>query len=145
MKVLVALLAFGMLASVAFAGTITGTVMYDGDAPARPALTATKDQHCIDAVAGTKSEALVVSKSKGIKNVVIYARVRGANHKRTLLFTRASVAQKLPSPIRTRLWTRTDVLTTRTFSRLLPVLPSILPPATQWHTTSTPTLKRTTR
>ncbi len=78
MKVLVALLVFGMLASVAFAGNITGTVMYEGDAPARPALTATKDQHCIDAVTGTKSEALIVSKGKGIKNVVIYARVRGA-------------------------------------------------------------------
>ena len=78
MKVIIGLLVFGMLASVAFAGTITGTVMYDGDAPARPALTATKDQHCIDAVKGTKSEALVVSKGKGIKNVVIYARVRGA-------------------------------------------------------------------
>ena len=78
MKIVVALLAFGVLTSVAFAGTITGTVMYDGDAPARPTLTATKDQHCIDAVKGTKSEALVVSKGKGIKNVVIYARVRGA-------------------------------------------------------------------
>ena len=78
MKVLVTLLSCAMLASTAFAGTITGTVMYDGDAPARPALTATKDQHCIDAVTGTKSEALVVSKGKGIKNVVLYARVRGA-------------------------------------------------------------------
>ena len=78
MKVLGVSLVFGMLASVAFAGTITGTVMYEGDAPARPALTATKDQHCVDAVTGTKSEALVVSKGKGIKNVVIYARVRGA-------------------------------------------------------------------
>jgi plastocyanin len=77
-KTLIALLVFGMLASVAFAGNITGTVMYDGDAPARPALTATKDQHCVDAVQGTKSEALVVSKGKGIKNVVLYARVRGA-------------------------------------------------------------------
>ena len=77
MKTLMVLLVFGMLASVAFAGNITGTVMYDGDAPARPALTATKDQHCVDAVKGTKSEALVVSKGKGIKNVVIYARVRG--------------------------------------------------------------------
>ena len=75
MKTLMALLAFGMLASVAFAGNITGTVLYDGDAPARPALTATKDQHCVDAVKGTKSAALVVSKGKGIKNVVIYARV----------------------------------------------------------------------
>lgn len=77
MKTLIVLLVFGMLASVALAGNITGTVTYDGDAPARPALTATKDQHCIDAVKGTKSEALVVSKGKGIKNVVIYARVRG--------------------------------------------------------------------
>ena len=78
MKILVALLVLGMVASTAFAGNITGTVMYDGDAPERPMLTATKDQHCIDAVKGTKSEALVVSKGKGIKNVVIYARVRGA-------------------------------------------------------------------
>ena len=78
MKVLVSLVLCAMLASPAFAGTIAGTVMYDGDAPARPALTATKDQHCIDAVTGTKSEALVVSKGKGIKNVVIYARVRRA-------------------------------------------------------------------
>ena len=77
MKTLIVSLVFGMLASVAFAGNITGTVTYDGDAPARPALTANKDQHCIDAVQGTKSEALVVSKGKGIKNVVIHARVRG--------------------------------------------------------------------
>ena len=75
MKTLIALLVFGMLASVAFAGNITGTVTYEGDAPARPALTANKDDHCIAAVKGTKSEALVVSKAKGIKNVVIYARV----------------------------------------------------------------------
>ncbi len=78
MKTLMALLVFGMLASVAFAGNITGTVMYEGDAPARPELTANKDDHCIKTVKGTKSEALVVSKGKGIKNVVIYARVRGA-------------------------------------------------------------------
>ena len=75
---LVALLVIGMLTSGAMAGNITGTVTYSGDAPARPILTATKDQHCIDAVKGTKSEALVVSKENGIKNVVIYARVRGA-------------------------------------------------------------------
>ena len=78
MKTLIVLLVFGVIASVAFAGNITGTVMYEGDAPERTALTATKDQHCIDAVKGTKSEALVVSKGKGIKNVVLYARVRGA-------------------------------------------------------------------
>ena len=78
MKTLMTLLVFGMLASVALAGNITGTVMYEGDAPARPELTVTKDQHCIDTGKGTKSETLVVSKGKGIKNVVIYARVRGA-------------------------------------------------------------------
>ena len=78
MKTLMTLLVFGMLASVALAGNITGTVTYDGDAPARSELTANKDDHCIQAVKGTKSEALVVSKGKGIKNVVIYARVRGA-------------------------------------------------------------------
>ncbi len=77
MKTLIALLVFGMLASVALAGNITGTVLYDGDAPARSELTATKDDHCIKTVKGTKSEALIVSKGKGIKNVVIYARVRG--------------------------------------------------------------------
>ena len=77
MKTLIVLLVFGMLASVAVAGNITGTVMYEGDAPARPELTANKDDHCIKTVKGTKSEALVVSKGKGIKNVVIYARVRG--------------------------------------------------------------------
>ncbi|RKU08847.1 hypothetical protein C6503_22315 [Candidatus Poribacteria bacterium] len=78
MKTLMTLLVFGMLASVALAGNITGTVTYEGDAPARPALAANKDDHCIAAVKGTKSEALVVSKGKGIKNVVIHARVRGA-------------------------------------------------------------------
>ncbi len=78
MKVFISLVLCAMLASTAFAGTITGTVTYDGDAPPRPALTATKDQHCIDTVTGTRSEALVVSKGKGIKNVVLYARVRGA-------------------------------------------------------------------
>ncbi len=78
MKIIVALLVLGLIASAAYAGNITGTVLYEGDAPARAMLTATNDQHCIDAVKGTKSETLVVSKGKGIKNVVIYARVRGA-------------------------------------------------------------------
>ena len=41
--------------------------MYDGDAPARPALQATKDQHCVDSLKSGKSEALVVSTGKGIK------------------------------------------------------------------------------
>ena len=57
-----------LIASLTYAGTITGTVMYDGDAPARPALQATKDQHCVDSLKKRgKSEALVVSKGKGIK------------------------------------------------------------------------------
>ncbi len=63
---------------LAYAGNISGAVTYDGDAPARPTLSATKDQHCIDSLKGAKSEALVVSKGKGIKNVVVYLRARGA-------------------------------------------------------------------
>ncbi|MDE0299564.1 MAG: carboxypeptidase regulatory-like domain-containing protein [Candidatus Poribacteria bacterium] len=69
---------FIFAASLTYAGTITGTVMYDGDAPARPKLTVSKDQHCIDSLKSAKSEALVVSKGKGIKNVVVYLRARGA-------------------------------------------------------------------
>ena len=71
-------LSFILIASLTYAGTITGTVMYDGDAPARPAMQATKDQHCVNALTNGKSEALVVSKGKGIKNVVVYLRARGA-------------------------------------------------------------------
>ena len=70
-------LSFFLVASLTHAANITGTVMYDGDAPARPAMKATKDQHCIDKLANGKSEALVVSKGKGIKNVVVYLRARG--------------------------------------------------------------------
>ncbi len=71
-------LSFILITSLTYAGTITGTVMYDGDAPTRPAMQATKDQHCVDALKNGKSEALVVSKGKGIKNVVVYLRARGA-------------------------------------------------------------------
>ena len=60
-------LSFILIASLANAANITGAVMYDGDAPARAAMKATKDQHCIDNLANGKSEALVVSKGKGIK------------------------------------------------------------------------------
>ncbi len=78
LKTIIALLVCGTMVSVAYAGNITGTVTYEGDAPARPILTIkTQEQHCIDATKGAKSEALVVSKGKGIQNVVIYARVRG--------------------------------------------------------------------
>ncbi|MCE2393182.1 hypothetical protein J4G02_01050 [Candidatus Poribacteria bacterium] len=73
-----AALSFMLIASLTYAGTITGTVMYDGEAPARPAMQATKDQHCVDSLKNGKSEALVVSKGKGIKNVVVYLRARGA-------------------------------------------------------------------
>ena len=51
-------------AGSAYAGSISGTVMYDGDAPERPMLSATKDQHCVDALKGAKSEALVVSQGQ---------------------------------------------------------------------------------
>ena len=69
---------FIFVAGMVYAGNITGTVMYDGDAPARPTLSVSKDQHCIDSLKSAKSEALVVSKGKGIKNVVVYLRARGA-------------------------------------------------------------------
>lgn len=80
MKTAITLTAFSfmLIAGVTYAGTISGTVMYDGDVPARPALQATKDQHCVDSLKSGKSEALVVSKGKGIKNVVVYLRARGA-------------------------------------------------------------------
>ncbi len=80
MKTATTLTVFSLIfiASLAYAASIAGTVMYDGDAPARPAMKATKDQHCIDALANGKSEALVVSKGKGIKNVVVYLRARSA-------------------------------------------------------------------
>ena len=71
-------LSFILIASLTYAGTIAGTVMYDGDAPARLAMQATKDQHCVDSLKNGKSEVLVVSKGKGIKNVVVYLRARGA-------------------------------------------------------------------
>ena len=71
-------LSFIFIASMVYAGTISGSVMYDGAAPARPALSATKDQHCVTSLENGKSEALVVSKAKGIKNVVVYLRARGA-------------------------------------------------------------------
>ncbi len=78
LKIIFTLLIIGTMTTLAFAGNITGTVIYEGDAPARPALTInTTEQHCIDSTAGAKSENLVVSKGKGIQNVVIYARGRG--------------------------------------------------------------------
>lgn len=93
LKFIISFLVFGMLTSFAFAGNITGTVTFDGDAPARTALTInTTEQHCIDTTKGAKSENLVVSKSKGIQNVVVYARVRG--HKVTPLKDKVKVDQK---------------------------------------------------
>ena len=93
LKIIITLLVFGMLTSFAFAGNITGTVTYEGDAPARTALTInTTEQHCIDTTKGAKSEHLVVSKGKGIQNVVVYARGRG--YKVTPLKENVKVDQK---------------------------------------------------
>ena len=78
LKIIITLLLFAMITGLAYAGNIKGTVTYEGDVPARPALTInTSEQHCIDSTEGAKSENLVVSKSKGIQNVVLYARGRG--------------------------------------------------------------------
>ena len=79
LKTIIAVLICSTIASVALAGNITGTVTYEGDVPARKALTInTEEQHCITATKGAKSETLVVSKGKGIQNVVISVRLRGS-------------------------------------------------------------------
>lgn len=78
LKIIITLIISVSFATIAYAGNITGTVTYDGDAPARTALTInTQEKHCLDTTKGMKSESLVVSKGKGIQNVVVYARVRG--------------------------------------------------------------------
>lgn len=79
LKTLIALLICGTMTSVAFAANITGTVTYDKTEPTtRKALAInTQEKHCIDATKGAKDETLVVSKGKGIQNVVVYMRLRG--------------------------------------------------------------------
>ena len=78
LKIIITLIISVSIATIAYAGNITGTVTYDGDAPARSALSIkAQDKHCLDNAKGMKSETLVVSKGKGIQNVVVYARVRG--------------------------------------------------------------------
>ena len=65
------------------AATVTGTITFDGteeytEVPARKLLDIkTNDQHCVTTAKGAKSEELVVSKGKGIQNVVVYVRVSG--------------------------------------------------------------------
>lgn len=78
LKSTITILILATMTSIAYAGNVTGTVTFEGDAPERPALTInTTEQHCIDTTKGAKAENLVVSKGKGIQNVVIYARGRG--------------------------------------------------------------------
>ena len=78
LKIIITLIISVSFATIAYAGNITGTVTYVGDVPTRSALSIkTQDKHCLDTAKGMKSEALVVSKGKGIQNVVVYARVRG--------------------------------------------------------------------
>ena len=69
---------FALMAGVACAGVLKGTVTYQSDAPVRKAIQVTKDQHCIHNLQDGKSESLVVSKERGIKNVVVYLRARKA-------------------------------------------------------------------
>ncbi|MDE0485020.1 MAG: hypothetical protein OXI67_20790 [Candidatus Poribacteria bacterium] len=79
LKFIITLLLCSTMASIAFAANITGTITYDMDEPTtRTVLTInTQEQHCIDATKGAKSEVLVVSKGKGIQNVVVYVRMSG--------------------------------------------------------------------
>lgn len=65
------------------AATVTGTITFDGteeytEVPERKLLDIkTTEQHCLTTAKGAKSEELVVSKGKGIQNVVVYVRVSG--------------------------------------------------------------------
>ncbi len=80
------------------AATVTGTITFDGteeytEVPARKLLDInTNEQHCLTTAKGTKSEELVVSKGKGIQNVVVYVRVSG--HKPTPLKENPKLDQK---------------------------------------------------
>ncbi|MDE0088534.1 MAG: hypothetical protein OXU23_22615 [Candidatus Poribacteria bacterium] len=79
LKFIITLLLCSTMTSIAFAANITGTITYDMDEPTtRTVLTInTQEKHCIDATKGAKSEVLVVSKGKGIQNVVVYVRMSG--------------------------------------------------------------------
>lgn len=65
------------------AAVVTGTITFDGteeytQVPERKLLDIkTTEQHCLTTAKGAKSEELVVSKGKGIQNVVVYVRVSG--------------------------------------------------------------------
>ena len=65
------------------AAIVTGTITFDGteeftEVPERKLLDIkTTEQHCLTTAKGAKSEELVVSKGKGIQNVVVYVRVSG--------------------------------------------------------------------
>ena len=80
--ILALILCVTLVASVN-AATVTGTITFDGTeeytkAPERKLLDInTNEQHCLTTAKGAKSEELVVSKGKGIQNVVVYVRVSG--------------------------------------------------------------------
>lgn len=93
-KFVLALLICSTLFGVVNAATVKGTISYDGsEVPARKLLDInTNEQHCITVTKGAKSEELVISKGKGIQNVVVYVRVSG--HKATPLKENPKVDQK---------------------------------------------------
>ena len=94
LKTIIVLLICGTMTSIAFAANVTGTVTYDKTEPTtRKALAIkTQEQHCIDATKDAKEEELVVSKGKGIQNVVVYVRMSG--QKGTALKENPKVDQK---------------------------------------------------
>ena len=94
LKTIIALLICGTMTSAAFAANVTGTVTYDETEPTTRKALAIKiqEQHCIDATKGAKKEDLVVSKGKGIQNVVVYVRMSG--QKGTALKENPKVDQK---------------------------------------------------
>ncbi len=98
LKLMLVMLMCGTLSCIAYAATITGTISFDGteeltEVPERKLLDIkTNEQHCLTVTKDAKSEELVVSKGKGIQNVVVYVRVSG--HKATPLKEKPILDQK---------------------------------------------------
>ncbi len=94
LKPILVLFACITLTSAAYAATVTGTITFDGaEVPERKLLDInTNEQHCLTVTKDAKSEELVVSKGKGIQNVVVYVRVSG--HKATPLKKNPKLDQK---------------------------------------------------
>ena len=94
LKLILTLFVCVTLVGTSYAATVTGTITFDGtEVPDRKLLDIkTNEQHCLTVTKGAKSEELVISKGKGIQNVVVYVRVSG--HKATPLKENPILDQK---------------------------------------------------